>query len=441
MKVYLESLGCARNLVDSEHMLGQLVKDQWEIVQQPEDADLIVVNTCSFIASAADESIDTILELAQHKKNGTCKKLVVAGCLPERYGKDIASALPEVDLFLGTAAGISIGEQVARIPVDPTDNCVFPDPNSVSPEKSALPRVRTQSHMDYIKVAEGCSRHCTYCIIPKLRGRYRSRSEEDILNEARDLIDQGTRELILVAESTTDYGRDLDPPVGLESVLAKMSALPGDFRIRLLYAYPDTLTDAVIQAVGSLEKVCCYFDIPIQHAVNTVLKKMGRHYTQDDLRDLFGRIRNGFPHAALRTTVITGFPGESDTDFSDLLSFIKDISFDHLGVFTYSDSEDLPSHGLPDHVSEKRSQKRLDRIMAAQAKISYDINQNHVGQSYRVLIEENPEEGLYLGRTDFQAPDVDGLTFVYGKDLRLGDFVTVTITDAHEYDLSGDAHE
>ncbi|MBU1171676.1 MAG: 30S ribosomal protein S12 methylthiotransferase RimO [Proteobacteria bacterium] len=439
MKVYLESLGCARNLVDSENILGQLVKDHWDIVLLPEEADLIVVNTCSFIASAADESIDTILALAEHKKNGTCKKLVVAGCLPERYGKDIAKALPEVDLFLGTAAGLKIEEQLNVIGDRVTDKCVFPDPNSVSPEKSDLPRVRTQSHMAYIKIAEGCSRHCSYCIIPKLRGQFRSRSENDILIEARALIEQGTRELILVAESTTDYGRDLDPPLGLESVLEKLSALPGNFRIRLLYAFPDTLSDAIIEAVGCLDKVCCYFDVPIQHGVDSVLKKMGRHYTREDLRLLFERIRNRFPHAALRTTLITGFPGESDKDFKDLMAFVEDIRFDHLGVFTYSDSDDLPSHNLTGHVSAKRSDTRKDHIMEAQAAISHEINLAHVGQTYRVLIEENPEEGLYLGRTDFQAPDVDGLTFVYGDKLTLGEFALVTITDAHEYDLSGDA--
>lgn len=439
MKVYLESLGCARNLVDSEHILGRLVEERWEIVSAPEEADLIVVNTCSFISSAADESIDTILALAEYKTSGVCKQLVVVGCLPERYGRDIAEALPEVDLFLGTGAGLTIGDWVNRPLAAETEKCRLPDPNGVSPEKAALPRIQTLSHMAYIKIAEGCSRHCTYCIIPKLRGRYRSRSLKDILTEARSLIARGTRELILVAESTTDYGHDLDPPLGLEQVLNRLADLPGDFRIRMLYAYPDTLTDAVIEAVARLDKVCAYFDVPIQHAADSVLKAMGRRYTQSELRALFDRIRTLCPQAALRTTLITGFPGETEKDFKDLLTFVDEIGFDHLGAFTYSDAEDLASHRLAGHVSEKRSTTRMDRIMEAQARISYGINQQHVGKTYRVLVEENPEAGLYLGRTEFQAPDVDGLTFVYSDNLVVGDFVEVTITDAHEYDLSGEA--
>lgn len=439
MNVYLESLGCARNQVDSEHMLGQLVQGKWVLVKRPEEADLIVINTCSFIASAADESIDTILELAEFKKQGTCKQLVVCGCLPERYGRDIAEALPEVDLFLGTGAGLTILNALNHLPESGKGTCILPSPDSVSPEKAGLPRIRTQSHLAYIKVAEGCSRHCSYCIIPRLRGRYRSRSAGDILAEAGALISQGVRELILVAESTTDYGRDLSPFMGMEKILADLSALPGDFRIRLLYTYPDTLSPDIIRAVGKFPKICPYFDLPIQHAADAVLKKMGRHYTRDDLLALIDLIRSEVPHAALRTTLITGFPGETEKDFEELLSFVEEVRFDHLGVFTYSDSEDLPSHNIPGHINEETAQKRLDLIMEAQAEISLTINMKHVGKTYSVLLEENPEEGLYLGRTEFQAPDVDGLTFVYGEGLNVGETVQVTITDAHEYDLSGDA--
>jgi ribosomal protein S12 methylthiotransferase len=439
--VYLESLGCARNLVDSEHMLGRLVEEQWQVVDDPAAAELIVVNTCSFIASAADESIDTILALAEYKKTGVCERLVVTGCLPQRYGRDIVAALPEVDLFLGTGTVPAITEHLIQIDDGSGDNCVLPDPNTLSPDKAALSRVPSSAHMAYIKIAEGCSRHCTYCIIPKLRGRYRSRSVDDILREARELIDRGVRELNLVAESTTDYGRDLVPQVNLASVLEALNDLPGDFRIRLLYAYPDTLDDDVIRAMARLDKVCPYFDVPVQHAADPVLKAMGRGYTRQDLLDLFARIRRLCPQAALRTTLITGFPGESRDDFNELLSFVTKVRFDHLGVFTYSDSDDLPSHGLANPVTEKTARKRADRIMEAQARISLSINQAHLGHRYRVLIEEQPEVGLYLGRTDFQAPDVDGVTFVYADHLSIGDRVEVTITDAHEYDLSGECDE
>lgn len=425
--------------MDSELIMGQLTQNAWTQVDDPSEADLIVVNTCSFISSAADESIDTILELAEYKQNGSCKTLVVAGCLPERYGRDISEALPEVDLFLGTAAGLTILDSMAHLSANPDPVCVLLDPNSVSPEKAHLPRIRSQAHVAYIKVAEGCSRHCTYCIIPRLRGRYRSRSVDDIVAEARELIGQGTKELILVSESSSDYGMDLSPSVGLETVLERLSGLDGDFRIRLLYTNPDTLTDAVIKAVGSLPNICCYFDIPIQHVSDHILKKMGRPYTRNDLESLVERIRATCPHAALRTTLITGFPGEKNKDFNELMDFVQDIRFDHLGVFTYSDSEDLPSHGLPGHVPEDVAQERSDRVMAVQTEISLSINQSHVGQTYRVLIEEEPEEGLYLGRTEFQSPDVDGLTFVYGENLTVGEFTDVIITDAHEYDLSGDA--
>ncbi len=438
MKVYLESLGCARNLVDSEIMLGLLKQDGFDIEDTPDTAEVIVVNTCSFITTAAQESVDTILAFAEYKKSGACRYLVVCGCLPERYGKDMAGEMPEVDLFLGTAAGTEIVRALSDLKEGERGICLFADPSGVSPEKAHLPRITSNPHMAYIKISEGCSRHCTYCIIPKLRGRYRSRSLGDILSEARNLVAKGIRELVLVAESTTDYGSDVPDGPSLPQVIRDIAAIPGDFRVRLLYGFPDNLTSDIIDAVGNTDKVCCYFDVPVQHAVDTVLKTMGRGYTQQDLFTLFQGIRARYPHAALRTTLITGFPGESDQDFKDLLAFIKKVGFDHLGVFTYSDSDDLPSHRLPDHVSEKKAARRQDRLMAAQAQISLARNMTHVGQCYRVLIEENPEDGVYLGRTDFQAPEVDGVTFVYGENLSVGDFVMVRISDAFEYDLSGE---
>ncbi len=438
MNVYLESLGCARNLVDSEIMLGQLAKADWKIIPEPADADLIVINTCSFIESAIDESIDTILALAEYKKTGKCKHIVVAGCLPERFRDGIAQEMEEVDLFLGTGAADKIAEAVDNIAGYSENKCILPDPNDVSPVKADLPRIQTSSSIAYIKIAEGCDRHCTYCIIPKLRGKYRSRPESDILIEAKKLAESGTKELILVAESTTDYGQDGKTSDKLESVLKNIAALDDDFRLRLLYGFPDTLEDSVIKIIGENKKICTYFDIPIQHASNNVLKKMGRNYTREELYDLYEKIREMVPGAALRTTLITGFPGETEDDFNELLEFIEDIEFDHLGVFIYSDSEDLPSHKLKNHVPEEIAQKRHDMIMELQAKISQKNNFSHKNNIYRVLIEENPDEGLYLGRTEFQAPDVDGITFVYSDNLTIGSFVDVEITDAYEYDLAGE---
>ncbi len=439
MNVYLESLGCARNLVDSEIMLGHLAKADWTIVQSPEDADLIVINTCSFIESAIDESIETILELAEFKKSGRCKHIVVAGCLPERFREDIAPEMEEVDLFLGTGAADRIAKAVDNIADANEVKCILPDPDSVSAIKADLPRIQTSSEIAYIKIAEGCDRHCTYCIIPKLRGTFRSRPESDILKEAGNLASAGTKELILVAESTTDYGKDTDPTGKLDNVLENITAINGDFRVRLLYGFPDTLQDAVIKKIGENKKICTYFDIPIQHAADNVLKKMGRNYTSDELYELYEKIRKLVPDAALRTTLITGFPGETEEDFQELLEFVEDIRFDHLGVFVYSDSDDLPSHKLKNHVPAETGQERHDKIMELQARISHENNYKHKDRTYSVLIEENPEEGLYLGRTEFQAPDVDGVTLVYSGGLKIGTFVDVKITDAFEYDIAGEA--
>lgn len=439
MNVYLESLGCARNLVDSEVMLGHLAKADWKIISDPSDADLIVINTCSFIESAVDESIETILTLSEYKKSGKCKHLVVAGCLPERFREDIAPELEEVDLFIGTGAADKIAEAVDNIVDYGVNNCILPDPNDVSPIKADLPRVLTSPDIAYIKIAEGCDRHCTYCIIPKLRGKYRSRPEDDILKEAGQLVESGVKELILVAESTTDYGQTGgDSTDSLENVLTGISLIEGDFRLRMLYGFPDTLEDSVIKTIGNTDKICTYFDIPIQHASNNILKKMGRNYTREDLYELYDKIRELVPDASLRTTLITGFPGETEEDFNELMAFVEDIEFDHLGVFVYSDSEDLPSHKLKNHIPEEVAQKRHDAIMELQANISQKNNFRHKNNTYKVLIEENPDEGLYLGRTEFQAPDVDGVTFVYSENLTIGSFVDVEITDAYEYDLAGE---
>lgn len=437
MNIHLVSLGCARNLVDSEGMMGRLKRAGWHISEEPDDAHVIVVNTCSFIESAADESIDTILALARYKTEGVCRSLIVAGCLPERYGEGIARELPEVDLFLGTGAFDRIVEAVEGSPGQ--SRCILPDPDAIVMADPDAPRVQTLPHSAYLKIAEGCSRTCTYCIIPKLRGRQKSRSEGEIIAEARRLAAAGTRELILVAQDSTAYGQDLDDGSNLADLLEGLSEIRDDIWIRVLYGHPESISEDAIRTMADRPNICAYFDLPIQHASDRVLRRMGRRHTQADLLRLFDRIREIAPGASLRTTVIVGFPGETDRDFKTLLSFVETVRFDHLGVFTYSDADDLPSHCLDGHVSRTVAQKRHDRLMERQIDISTEKNARYLGQTLDVLIEESPEAGLFLGRTVFQAPEVDGLVYVNAPSLSVGRFAPVSITDTLEYDLVGEA--
>lgn len=439
-RLYIESLGCARNQVDSETMAGQLQLAGWSMVQDPAQAEVIVVNTCSFVASAIDESIDTILELAQQKKTGRCRRLVVAGCLPERFGDAIVDALPEVDQFLGTGAFARIVEAVAG--KMPRGSCLLPDPDSI-PMDPKTARQREQTHTAYLKIAEGCSRHCTYCIIPQLRGRQKSRPLGQILEEARELITDGVRELNLVAQDTTAYGQDLDAGVGFDTLLNRLAESAGDTWIRFLYGHPESITERVIEAVASHDNLCPYFDLPVQHAAANVLRKMNRHCDRRQMLDLFGRIRAAVPDAAIRTTLIVGFPGETETDFQTLMDFVEKVRFDHLGVFIYSDAEDLPSHRLPGHVPAEVARMRYDALMEKQMQISADNLTAMVGRRMPVLVENQIEPHLFEGRSMRQAPEVDGLTFVRtgpgGPNVLMGQPTRVRITDALEYDLIGDA--
>jgi ribosomal protein S12 methylthiotransferase len=437
MKFYLASLGCAKNLVDSELMMGRLVKAGGFITQNPENADTIIINTCSFIESAIDESIDTILDLARYKLNGNCRRLIVTGCLPERFREAIVESLPEVDIFLGTGAF----DKIALAANDGLNgqHCLLPDPNEcVRPVHDSL-RVRSSAYTAYLKVSEGCSRHCTYCIIPKLRGKQKSRRPDDIVDEAMDLISSGVKELILVAQDTTHYGADLDPPVPLYRLLEKISEISDDIRIRVLYGHAESIDDAFIRTIAEHQNICSYFDIPIQHASSGILKRMGRNYTSDDLHRLFDNIRSAVPDAALRTAIIVGFPGETDNDFERLLAFVKDIRFDHLGVFIYSDADDLSSHGLSDHVPKSAAMNRYDRLMSLQQNISLINNRRHIGRTYSVLVEECIDNNIYRGRTFFQAPEVDGVTDIHSENQPIGSFVHVRIKAASEYDLMGQA--
>jgi ribosomal protein S12 methylthiotransferase len=443
MKVNLVSLGCARNLIDSEVMLGRLSKAGWVITQDLSQAETIIVNTCSFIESAVNESIDTILELAKYKEDGNCKRLIVTGCLPQRYREDVVKAIPEVDLFLGTGAFDKIVEAVDGS-LGPSA-CILPDPDLLPLQQSDTPRIQSARHTAYLKIAEGCSKHCSYCIIPKLRGRQKSRLIKDIVAEARCLLQAGTKELVLIAQDTTAYGNDLIPPVSVSRLLESLSDLEGEdtltdeFWIRLMYGHPESIDESVIQTIAARSNICSYFDIPIQHASDPVLKRMGRRYTRDVLQKLFDRIRTTDPDAAIRTTFIVGFPGETDRDFAELLAFIEDVRFDHLGGFTYSDAEDLVSHKLTDHVPDDIARHRYDALMSRQAEISSQNNRRYQGQVFRVLVEQALEDGLYSARTPYQAPEVDGVTYVHSAHLKTGGFANVRIRQTFEYDLIGDA--
>ncbi len=435
-KVYIESLGCARNQVDSEIMAARLTAAGWHVADDPGDADAIVVNTCSFIESAAGESIDTILALAEYKANGRCRRLIVAGCLPERYRDESSHALPEVDIFLGTGAYdqvvAAVGGALAR------GTCLLPDPDSIDLQTPVQRRPATP-HAAYLKIAEGCSRRCTFCIIPKLRGRQKSRSPAAILSEARALIGHGVKEITLVAQETTAYGSDLPDRTSLAQLMASLAALDPLVWIRFLYGHPQTLTAELLDTVGRFPNICPYFDIPIQHAADRVLKRMGRHYTGDDLVHLFQRIRTKAPQAALRTTVLTGFPGETEADIRQLAEFMEQVRFDHLGVFTYSDAGDLASHGLKRHVAGKTAQVRRDRLMNLQRKISEENLARFHGQTMTVLVENEAEPAIYAARTMFQAPEVDGCILVRTPHpLSAGAFLNVRIVETMEYDLIGE---
>ncbi len=431
-------MGCAKNLVDSEVMLGRLMEAGCEHTADPADAEIIIVNTCSFIKNAAEESIDTILGLADYRNRGKCQRLIVTGCLPERYGSDIATALPEVDFFLGTGAYHMI-ERAVKGESDNGIKYLLPDPDSSPKYEYNGPRVRSTPHIAYLKIAEGCSRHCTYCIIPKLRGKQRSRHIDEIIIEAEQMIRAGAKELVLVAQDTTAYGRDTRNGETFDSLLRAVSEIDDSIWIRFLYGHPESINNNVIKIVAEHENICSYFDIPVQHASDSMLKSMGRKHTRDDLLKLFDTIRDIDPEAALRTTVITGFPGETENDFKILLDFVKKVSFDHLGVFAYSDSEDLPSHALPGHVPEDVAGERLDRLMTNQANISLAKNKNRVGETVSVLVEKNIGKNNYTGRTSFQAPEVDGITFIQSSRIEQGSFANIRIIGASEYDLEGEA--
>ncbi|MBN1548647.1 MAG: 30S ribosomal protein S12 methylthiotransferase RimO [Syntrophaceae bacterium] len=439
-KIHIISLGCPKNLVDSEVMAASLEEAGFIVTTREEEAEIILLNTCAFILPAKEESIEEILRLAQWKTAGNCTHLVVAGCLPQRYGEEIARELPEVDLFLGTDEVGRIADHIRKLVAAkmPSERCVVHEPSFLMTAAHRR-RIATPFYSAYLKIADGCSNRCSYCVIPSIRGKARSRTPKDIFKEAGDLVGRGVRELIITAQDTTAYGRDLPGKPSLHEILHELCTISDLRWIRLLYTYPTELTDDVFLTIAAEEKICPYIDIPIQHIDDDILRLMHRRGDSALIRDVIRRARTIIPDVALRTSLIVGFPGETPARFKRLLQFIEEIRFDHLGVFTYSPEEDTEALLLPGQVSQKTCERRRGLIMEAQALVSEEINQSLIGSWQEVLIEGQSDipEYPYIGRCRRQAPDIDGVTFVKGTTLQPGDFLTCRITAADEYDLFG----
>ena len=438
MNILFISLGCDKNLVDSEVMLGLLDKKGYQIVDSEEDADIIVVNTCCFIHDAKEESIQTILEMAEYKKEGKLKALIVTGCLAQRYQQEIIDEIPEVDAVLGTTSYDHIVEAVEEA-LAGNGHVVLEDVDAL-PDVKEKRLVTTGGHYAYMKIAEGCDKHCTYCIIPKLRGNYRSVPMEKLLAEAKDLADQGVKELILVAQETTVYGKDLYGEKSLHKLLRELCKISKIQWIRILYCYPEEIYDELIQTIKEENKVCHYLDLPIQHASDAVLKRMGRRTSKAQLVEIIEKLRKEIPDISLRTTLITGFPGETQEQHEELKDFVDEMEFDRLGVFTYSPEEDTPAATMTEQIPEEVKEDRQAELMELQQKIAFDLAEDMVGREVLVMIEGKVEdENAYVGRTYKDAPNVDGLIFINtDEELMSGDFARVRVTGALEYDLIGE---
>ena len=438
MNLLFISLGCDKNLVDSEVMLGLVDEKGYKIVDSEEDADVIVINTCCFIHDAKEESIQTILEMAEYKKEGRLKALIVTGCLAQRYQKEIMEEIPEVDAVLGTTSYHKIVETIeealagnGHLELDDIDALPLVDTKRL---------VTTGGHFAYLKIAEGCDKHCTYCIIPKLRGSYRSVPMERLIKEAQDLAEQGVKELILVAQETTIYGKDLYGEKSLHRLLRELCKVKGIRWIRVLYCYPEEIDDNLIQVMKEEKKICHYLDLPIQHASDDILKRMGRRTSKKQLTEIVEKLRREIPDIALRTTLITGFPGETKEQHEELMDFVDEMEFDRLGVFTYSPEEDTPAAVMPGQIDEEVKEDRQAELMELQQEIVFDAAEAMVGKEVLVMIEGKvADENAYVGRTYKDAPNVDGLIFINtARELMSGDFAWVTVTGAAEYDLIGE---
>jgi len=438
MKLLFVSLGCDKNLVDSEEMLGLLTGNGFEIVDDETEAEAIVVNTCCFINDAKEESVNTILEMAEYKKTGSCKVLVVTGCMAQRYKNEIIEEVPEVDAVLGTTSYGDILKAI-REAMEGKHFQEFKDIDYL-PEKLGKRVLTTGGHFGYLKIAEGCDKHCTYCIIPSLRGKFRSVPEERLLKQAEYMASQGVKELILVAQETTVYGTDLYGKKTLHLLLKKLCQIRGIRWIRVLYCYPEEIYDELIQVMKEEPKICHYLDLPIQHASDKILRRMGRRTSKQQLIDIITKLRCEIPDIVLRTSLITGFPGETEEDHQELMEFVDEMEFDRLGVFTYSPEEGTPAETMEGQVPEEVKEARRDEIMELQQEISLDKGNDRIGQEVLVMIEGKVSgESAYIGRTYGDAPKVDGYIFVQtGELLVTGDFAKVTVTGALEYDLIGE---
>ncbi|WP_216696771.1 30S ribosomal protein S12 methylthiotransferase RimO [Anaerostipes faecalis] len=438
MKILFISLGCDKNLVDSEVMLGLLTKNGYTLTDDETQADVIVINTCCFIHDAKEESINTILEMAQYKEQNL-KALVVAGCLAERYKDEILKEIPEIDAVLGTTSYDSIVEAVNNA----LAGKVYEHYESIDylPDNSDTDRVvTTGNHMAYLKIAEGCDKRCSYCIIPKIRGHFRSVPMKELLEEAGRLAEDGVKELVLVAQETTLYGKDLTGEKQLPLLLRKLCEIEGIEWIRLLYCYPEEITDELIEVMKTEEKICHYIDMPIQHSENRILQRMGRRTSREDLIEVIGKLRKEIPDIAIRTTLITGFPGETQEDHHGLMKFVEECRFERLGVFTYSPEEDTLAAEFEDQIDEEVKEQRRDEIMMLQQEISFENAQKLVGKVIRVMVEGYLyDDDIYVGRSYMDAPKVDGCVFINSpEELMTGDFVYVRITQGKEYDVIGE---
>lgn len=440
-KILFVSLGCDKNLVDSEMMIGMLAQSGYEFTDDEREADAVVVNTCCFINDAKEESINTILEMAELKKSGSIEMLIVTGCLAQRYREEIQTEIPEVDAIVGTMAIDEIVKTLDEV----TDGIRTNHYRNLDekPLTGVERVVTTGGHYAYLKIAEGCDKHCTYCIIPKVRGNYRSVPMDDLVREAEELAKKGVKELILVAQETTLYGRDLYGHKALSELLHRLCKISGIYWIRILYCYPEEIDDELIRTIREEKKICHYLDLPIQHASDKILQRMGRRTDKRQLEGIIEKLRREIPDICLRTTLISGFPGETEEDHEELLDFVDRMEFDRLGVFTYSQEEDTPAAVMPDQIPEEIKESRRAQLMELQQDIAFEAAEDMIGKVVMAMIEGKvADENAYVARTYKDAPNVDGFLFVNtSRDLMTGDFVKVKITASYEYDLIGELED
>ena len=436
MKVFIQTLGCEKNTVDSENAASLLCASGCTIVDEPYDADVFIVNTCGFIKDAKQQSIEAIFDLSRIKSK--CRKLIVTGCLSQRYAKELQKEMPEVDAFLG----VNNYRDLPDIVWGRTEKTCLNDPAGTKYTELGGRVLSTPYWSRSIKIAEGCSNVCSYCIIPYIRGKYRSRNEDSILAEAREMVKEGCKELVVIAQDVTFYGRDLGMKDALPGLLEKLCAIEGLEWIRLMYCYEDEISDRLIETIKNNDKICNYIDIPLQHISNRILRDMNRKSTSESIKSTITKLRQQIPDIAIRTTLICGFPGEKKEDFNELLDFVRDTRFDRLGTFTYSKEEGTKAAQMPGQVREDAKQRRWEKIMSLQREISLENNKKLIGKTLKVLVEEMNDDNTYIGRSYMDAPEIDNsVIFTSDRILSPGTFVNVLITDAFDYDITGKAVE